>query len=131
MPATASPCGNTSRNNMTILCGTAPGLINLVSWLHLSYPALNFQIWLSESQLWRSCIQGADMPKTCGFVNVLQSSTCADFNSIPHISCSIWIEISNLNCNSSCCLGAVAEPFLRGAVFFPCTSMAGPGPGWW
>lgn len=41
----------------------------------------------------------------------------------------IMAQISDLNCNSLSALGAVAESFLRGAVFFPCKSMAGLGPG--
>lgn len=47
------PAGTTA-----IFCGTAPELINPVSWLHFSYSALHFRIWPSEKSDWGQLYSG-------------------------------------------------------------------------
>lgn len=133
MPPSASPHGNTSWKNIAVFHVTVPELTNPISWLHLSYSALPFRTWWSEKSDWGQLYPGsrhAPNPWVCDHATQLYLHRFQE-HPTHFMFCSIWLEISNLNCNSWCCLGAVAEPFLRGAVFFPCTSMAGLGPGWW
>lgn len=114
------------------VCGSAPELTK--TWFSVALELLCPE--LSNMTEWKVRI-GQLNPGSRNAPNPLfwghpWNSTCTDFNSITRFMfCSIWSEISKLNWNSWCYLGAVAEPFLRGAVLFPCTSMAGQGRGWW
>lgn len=132
MPPSASPHGCTSWNNSCSLweCSWADkNLFLICTWVTLPW-AFKYD-WV-KSQIWAV----GSREQKCSKLMVLWSSTelyLHRFQKHPthFMFCSIWSEISKLNWNSWCYLGAVAEPFLRGAVLFPCTSMAGQGPGWW
>lgn len=130
MPPSASPLGCPSWNSSWSLweCSWADKILLLsCTWVTLPWA---FKYDRVKSQNWAV---GSKKQK-CSKPMVLRSSMklCLDrFQQHHTFHVLFWSEISKLNWNSWFYLGAVAEPFLRGAIFFPCTSMAGQGPGWW